>query len=142
MTKQITPLSIRNFPYPIAALHIHGIGIAPAQSLAAADSRGHSLYVHVVNHRTSGGSTIEVFSYTHSQSTRPNELVYLETVQNAELLNAPNDVVPVGLNGSFYATNEHGKSKRLGFLGLVAERFFRIPRSNVVYWDGASRKMR
>ncbi|CAI2182878.1 8328_t:CDS:2, partial [Funneliformis geosporum] len=47
------------------------------------------------------GSVVEMFEHT----LRTNELIRLQTIQH-ELLNIPNDVIPVS-KYEFYVTNDH-----------------------------------
>ena len=100
-------------------LHPHGIDLYEEPD---------GVRLFVVNHdlETGNGHSVEIFSF------RRGELAHLETIQG-DLLSSPNDVVAVGPR-SFYATNDHGRTE--GFPRL-AEEYFQLARSNVVYYDGS-----
>jgi len=92
---------------------------------------GISLYVSadctrlfVVNHRY-GADGIEIFDF------RDGQLTHLRTIEG-RLLTSPNDVLAVGPQ-HFYATNDHGSATPLG---QTLEEYLRLPKSNVVYFDG------
>jgi arylesterase/paraoxonase len=103
----------RDFP---GAFHPHGISLY--------SEAGYSR-LFVVNHRA-GTDAIEVFDVLDGG------LHHLRTVQG-ELLSSPNDVLAVGPN-RFYATNDHGSTTSLG---QTLENYLRLPKSNVVYFDGS-----
>ncbi|MFH1351126.1 MAG: SMP-30/gluconolactonase/LRE family protein [Pseudomonadota bacterium] len=96
--------------------HPHGIGLFVGQD---GDT---SLFV--VNHRTDG-HFVEIFEF------RNNGLVHRESI-GGDLMHSPNDVVPVGPR-SFYVTNDHGNSSRLG---RTLEEYLQLARSYVLYYDG------
>lgn len=97
--------------------HPHGISFYLGQNDAAR--------IFVVNHRQNG-HFIEIFDVGDST------LIHLESIRDP-LMHSPNDVVAVGPR-SFYVTNDHGN--RSG-LGRTLEEYLRLPRSNVLYSDGA-----
>jgi arylesterase/paraoxonase len=103
----------RDFP---GTFHPHGISLY--------SEAGYSR-LFVVNHRA-GADAIEVFDVLDGG------LHHLRTVQG-ELLSSPNDVLAVGPN-RFYATNDHGSTTSLG---QNLEDYLRLPKSNVVYFDGS-----
>jgi arylesterase/paraoxonase len=79
----------------------------------------------VVNHRP-GADGIEIFDVRNAQ------LYHLRTIEG-ELLTSPNDVLAVGAD-RFYVTNDHGSTTSLG---QTLQDYLRLPKSNVVYFDGS-----
>jgi arylesterase/paraoxonase len=69
---------------------------------------------------------VEIFEIADSA------LVHRESIAGSLLL-SPNDLVAVGPR-SFYATNDHGSRSEFGRL---LEDYLRLPRANVVYFDGS-----
>jgi arylesterase / paraoxonase len=94
--------------------HPHGIGlwVSPKQKLS----------LFVVNHRYEK-HFVEIFDYHNKQ------LVHRASIQGP-LMHSPNDVLPVGPR-SFYVTNDHGSTSRLG---KAAEDYLQLARSNVLYY--------
>jgi arylesterase/paraoxonase len=103
----------RSFP---GEFHPHGISLYRSPE----DTR-----LFVVNHRPRADG-IEIFKIEEGR------LDHLRTVEG-ELLSSANDVLAVGPE-RFYATNDHGSTTRLG---RTLEDYLRLPRGNVVYFDGA-----
>ena len=101
-----------NFP---GAFHPHGISLYSEPGCTR---------LFVVNHR-SGGDGIEIFD------VRDGTLHHVRTV-DGDLLSTPNDVLAIGPE-RFYATNDHGSATALG---RTLEDYLRLPRGNVVYFDG------
>ena len=103
---------------------------------APADFRPHGISLHVakegpdllfaVNH-AGGRDSIEIYAIG------PDKLTHRETLQS-ELIISPNDLVAVDAK-RFYVTNDHGSAP--GFMQTL-EDYFRLPRSNVVYYDGTA----
>ncbi|MCS6906105.1 MAG: SMP-30/gluconolactonase/LRE family protein [Bacteroidia bacterium] len=69
--------------------------------------------------------TIEIFKWENKK------LIHIETLAHPALV-SPNDIQATGLR-SFYFTNDHGSRTPLG---IYLEDLLRIPRANVVYFDG------
>lgn len=103
----------RDFP---GSFHPHGISLY---------SQAGCTRLFVVNHRP-GADGIEIFDVEEGR------LCHLRTVEG-QLLSNPNDVLAVGPR-CFYATNDHGSRTSLG---KTLEDYLRLPRSNVVYFDGS-----
>jgi len=101
--------------YP-GSFHPHGISLY---------SEAGCTRLFVVNHRP-GGDGIEIFD------VRDGALCHLRTVEGI-LLSSPNDVLAVGPD-RFYVTNDHGSKTSLG---QTLEDYLRLPKSNVVYFDGS-----
>jgi arylesterase / paraoxonase len=85
-------------------------------------------YLFAVNHPLPK-NCVEIFEFTN------NALVHLQTVEG-ELIISPNDIAAVGPR-QFYFTNDHGAGSAWG---RTMEDYLRLPRSNIVYYDGT--KMR
>jgi len=115
-------------PQADASFHPHGIG-----TWVAPDGR---MLLFVVNHpgaslfgETMGpgpAHTIEVF-----ERTADGKLAHKRRIAGDELI-SPNDIAPVG-EDRFYVTNDHGSSSGLG---RKLEEYLRLPRANVLYYDG------
>ncbi len=103
-------------------LYPHGI------SMIRLDSNSHRLLV--INHLTTGKSQIhQIDEYI----LRNQQLTHVQTHKD-DLLISPNDVVAID-ETSFYYTNDHGSTSKLG---LFAEDYMGLRRSNVVYSDGSN----
>ena len=116
-------LSLRNVtPTSITDFHPHGISL-----WTNPDGRK---YLFVINHRQKNpANVIERFEW------RNDSLIYLESIQDKNLMTSPNDVVAVG-ERSFYVTNDHGYSTK--GLGRTLEDFLQRSISYVNYYDGTS----
>lgn len=92
------------------------------------------LTLMAVNHRESGGSSIDIFAVTEGKATdgTPTAVLSERTSIQSSLLFSPNAVAAVGPD-RFYATNDHGSRTALGQL---LETWLALPRANVVYYDG------
>ena len=103
-------------------LYPHGI------SMIRLDSSSHRLLV--INHLTTGESQIhQIDEYI----LRNQQLTHVQTHKD-DLIISPNDVVAVDAT-SFYYTNDHGSTSKLG---LFAEDYMGLRRSNVVYSNGSN----
>ncbi|MFQ5650851.1 MAG: strictosidine synthase family protein [bacterium] len=98
--------------------HPHGISLL--------EQEGGGKRLLVVNHAKEGPA-IEIFALEN------NKLRHLESVRG-ELMHSPNDVVAVGPN-QFYVTNDHGNRSEMG---RTLEEYLRLPRANVLYYDGGA----
>ena len=78
----------------------------------------------VINHRPDG-------EYVEILGLGPGGLEHLRSV-SGELLNSPNDVLPVGPE-QFYVSNDHGSTTRTG---RTLEEYLQLARANLVYFDG------
>lgn len=103
---------IGDFP---GEFHPHGISLYK--------DGGHTR-LFVVNH-LSDDHVIELFDY------RQGKLHHQRTIRD-DLLLSPNDLLAVGPE-SFYVTNDHGSTTAFG---KTLEDYLRLPRGNVVYFDG------
>ncbi|MBN2159234.1 MAG: hypothetical protein JW807_07550 [Spirochaetes bacterium] len=101
--------------------HPHGISF-----YRAPDGRR---LLFVINH-VSPLHTVEIFEYDNGA------LAHRETVTDP-LMISPNDITAVGPR-LFYFTNDHGSGS--GFAKKM-EEFLRLPRSNIVYYDGAGARV-
>jgi len=90
---KLIPLVLKNFP-PEEDFASHGLGIYEDPE------NQNKLYMFFINHKRSG-SCFEIFEHT----LYTNELIHLETIQH-ELINTPNDIIPVSKH-EFYFTNDH-----------------------------------
>jgi len=97
--------------------HPHGLSLSPSEV-------GGRLMV--VNHRDET-HTIEWFDWQHDQ------LNHVATIEDP-LLSSPNDVVACAVD-RFYVTNDHGNRSPSGRL---LEDYLRLPRANILYFDGHS----
>lgn len=88
-----------------------------------------SAFLFVINH-PEGGNAVEIFRIGE------NSLRHLETVRD-NLMISPNDIAAVGPR-QFYFTNDHGSRSKLG---RTMEDYLRLPRSNIVYFDGKSARI-
>lgn len=98
----------------------HGI------SLLKLDSSKYQLLV--VNHAR--GHTIEKFELYG------DSLVYISTLKDVSMV-SPNDVVALD-EESFYFTNDHGYTS---YWGRMAENYLGLSVSNVIFYDGAYKKV-
>jgi arylesterase / paraoxonase len=113
--RNVTTASITDF-------HPHGISL-----WTNPDGRK---YLFAINHRQKNpANVIERFEW------RNDSLIYLESIQDENLMTSPNDVVAVG-ERSFYVTNDHGYSKK--GIGRTLEDFLQRSISYVNYYDGTS----
>lgn len=101
--------------------HPHGISL-----YRAPDGKK---YLFVINHLPPLHN-VEIFEYDNGT------LAHRETVSDP-LLISPNDIAAVGPR-RFYCTNDHGSGP--GFSATM-EDFLRLPRSNIVYYDGGGARV-
>lgn len=99
----------------------HGLSL-----LTAPDGPDGRDRLFVINH-AGGDQTVEIYDLTE------RGLAHRETIRG-EALVSPNDLVAVDQR-RFYLTNDHGSAA--GLLRTL-EDYLRLPRANVVYFDGES----
>jgi len=115
--KDITPVGVTDF-------HPHGISL-----WREPDGRA---FLFVVNHRKNYSEhVIERFEWKN------DSLIYIESIQDVDLMTSPNDVTAVG-ERTFYVTNDHGYSKP--GVGRTLEDYLQRAISYVNYYDGVSFK--
>lgn len=83
----------------------------------------------VINHPEEGHA-VEIFQVGE------NSLRHLETVRD-DLMISPNDIAAAGPR-QFYFTNDHGSRSQPG---RTLEDYLRLPRSNIVYFDGTGARV-
>uniref|UniRef100_A0A1D1YQV1 Serum paraoxonase/arylesterase 1 n=1 Tax=Anthurium amnicola TaxID=1678845 RepID=A0A1D1YQV1_9ARAE len=114
---KLIPLVLKNFP-PEEDFISHGLGIYEDPK------NENKLYLFFVNHKRSG-SCFEVFEHT----LHTNELIHLETIQH-ELINTPNDIVPVSRHEFYFTNDRYNKDPSWK---KTAEVLLRLSWSNVVF---------
>lgn len=82
----------------------------------------------VINHRASGGDSVEIFAVGDGGA-----LTHLESV-SFDAMRSPNDVLAVGPR-QFYITNDRGF--KTGIMSVL-ESYFALPFASVAYFDGAA----
>lgn len=80
----------------------------------------------VINHRASGGDSVEIFAVGEGGA-----LSHLESV-SFDAMRSPNDVLAVGPR-QFYVTNDRGFST--GIMSVL-ESYFALPFASIAYFDG------